>query len=202
MARKELRAMLQSRFAAASGSGGNDSAMMAVIWILLVAVAVAGRLWQPALNVTPMAAVGLAAGAIFTHPLVALSVPLAALAASNLFLPAYGSFAMALIVFAATAWPAVLGFFVPRIRQGAAWAWLGGALAHSLVFFVVTNTAYWWTTDDYPRSFAGLAECFTMALPFYRWMPVGDAAWSLGTLGCLGMAAGAVRLTGGARTAE
>ena len=153
------------------------------LWLVLVAIGAAGRLWQPAYHVTPMAAVGLVAGAVFTSPLLAASVPVAALAVSNLFLPSYGNFTMAIVVFSATAWPALLGFVAPGIREGRWWTWLGGALAHSLVFFLATNLAYWWISVDYPRSADGLAECFTMALPFYRWMPVGDAAWSLAALG-------------------
>jgi len=184
MAKSDLKASRKDSregFAAVFG----DPASLAAVWLLLVVIGTAGRLWQPAYHVTPMAAVGLVAGFVFGNPLVAMSVPVAALAASNLFLPAYGSIAMAAVVFAATAWPALLGFFVPGIREGRAWVWLGGAFAHSLVFFFSTNLAYWLISDDYPRSFAGLVECFTMALPFYRWMPVGDAAWSLAAVGLL-----------------
>ena len=179
----------QGGWSAACPSG--SPAILALLWMLLVAIAVAGRLWQPAHHVTPMAAVGLVAGAVFASPLMAMSVPVAALAASNLFLPAYGSFAMAVVVFAATAWPALLGSFVPGIRRGRPWTWLGGAFAHSLVFFLSTNLAYWWISDDYPRSAAGLMQCFAMALPFYRWMPVGDAAWSLAALALVRAAAAA-----------
>ncbi len=171
-----------------------DPASLAAVWLLLVVIGVAGRLWQPAYNVTPMAAVGLAAGFVFGNPLLAISVPVAAMAVSNLFLPGYGSLGMAAVVFAATAWPALLGRLVPGVREGRTWTWLGGALAHSLVFFFATNLAYWWIFDDYPKSFAGLSECFAMALPFYRWMPVGDAAWSLAAVGLLrSVSAGAER---------
>ncbi len=181
MARTDVQSSNRASRAGLTGVWG-DPASLATFWLVLVVIGAAGRLWQPAYHVTPMAAVGLAAGAVFTSPLLAASVPVAALAASNLFLPSYGSFTMAVVVFAATAWPALLGFVAPGIREGRGWTWLGGALAHSLVFFLATNLAYWWISDDYPRSAAGLAECFTMALPFYRWMPVGDAAWSLAAL--------------------
>jgi hypothetical protein len=62
---------------------------------------------------------------------------------------------------------------------------LGGALASSLVFFFATNVAHWLLTDMYPKSAAGLAACLTAALPFHRWMPVGDVAWSLAVFGLL-----------------
>ena len=122
--------------------------LLCCVWLALVAIGVAGRLWQPTWNVTPMAGVALAAGVLFPQTLVAASVPLAALAIGNLVLPAYGSLAMAAVVYAATAWPVLLGRVVTR---GKWLAMLGGALASSLVFFLSTNIAYWLLTDDYPR---------------------------------------------------
>jgi hypothetical protein len=62
---------------------------------------------------------------------------------------------------------------------------VGGSLATSLVFFLSTNLAHWAFMADYPRTMAGLGECFVAALPFYRWMPVGDAAWTLATFGLI-----------------
>ncbi|MEO1990346.1 MAG: DUF6580 family putative transport protein [Pirellulales bacterium] len=154
---------------------------LAVVWFVLVAVAVIGRLWQPTWqgqplwNVTPMAGVALAAGAVFPNAVVAASVPLVALGVSNLVLPAYGSFSMGLIVFAAMTWPVFLG----KIARSGKWLpILGGALATSLVFFVTTNFACWALTSMYPQSFEGLIACFSAALPFYRLMPVGDLVWT------------------------
>jgi hypothetical protein len=166
--------------------------MQAVVWLALVALAVAGRLWQPTWNgeqlwhATPLAAVALAAGFLFANPLVAASVPLAALAASNLLLPGYGSLGVAAVVYAATAWPVLLGTCGVLGQDRPRWlAVVGGSLATSLVFFLSTNLAHWAFMADYPRTIAGLGECFVAALPFYRWMPVGDAAWTLATFGLI-----------------
>lgn len=164
-----------------------------VVWLVLVTIGVAGRHFQPAWNVTPLAAIGLTAAAVFGRlsgwvgPLVTLGVPVAALAVSNMILPqserSYGGFIMATVVFAATLWPAILGLVLPSIRSGRPIAWIGAALSHSIVFFLSTNSAYWWLFDDYPHSLSGFGTCFLMALPFFRWMPVGDVIWSLGLLG-------------------
>jgi len=166
--------------------------MQAVVWVALVALAVAGRLWQPTWNgeqlwhATPLAAVALAAGFLFANPLVAASVPLAALAASNLLLPGYGSLGVVAVVYAATAWPVLLGTCGILGPDRPRWlAVVGGSLATSLVFFLSTNLAHWAFMADYPRTMAGLGECFVAALPFYRWMPVGDAAWTLATFGLI-----------------
>jgi hypothetical protein len=158
-------------------------------WGCLVAVAVVGRLWQPSWNgeplwnVTPLVAVALAAGTLFPNVAVAASVPLAALALSNLALPGYGDLAMAAVVYAAFAWPVLLGGALRRASgRGFVSRWAaraGGSLAGSLVFFVTTNFACWALSDGlYPRTAAGLSACFTAALPFYRWMPVGDLVWT------------------------
>lgn len=169
-----------------------------VAWSCLVAVAVAGRLWRPEWNglplwnVTPLAGVALAAAAVFRRPLLAATVPLAALAISNLFEAGYGSLAMAVVVYAATAFPVLLGRLV---RPGRWLAICGGALLSSVVFFMSTNFAHWLLTTDYPRTSAGLVACFTAALPFYRWMPVGDLAWSLGLFAGLALAAQFVEVT-------
>jgi hypothetical protein len=161
---------------------------MAVAWLLLVTLAVVGRAWQPAAHVTPMAAVSLAAGAIFPATILAASVPVVALALGNLFLPPHDSLAMAVIVSAALAWPVVLGRLGLLGGAGRNTKWfavIGGALASSLVFFFATNVAHWLLTDMYPKSAAGLLACLAAALPFHRWMPVGDVAWSLGVFGLL-----------------
>ena len=152
---------------------------LAVAWAALVALAVVGRLWRPEWhgtrlwNVTPFVAVALAAGALFPSRLVAIGVPVAALALGNLALPGYESPWLAAIVFAATAFPVALGGVVARGRWPAV---IGSALAGSLVFFLATNLAHWALSSDYPRSAAGLLACFTAALPFFR--PLEDLAWT------------------------
>lgn len=170
-------------------------------WLALVAIAVVGRVWQPTWNgeplwnATPLTAVALAAGFVFPRTAIAASVPLVALGLGNLALPGYGNLGVAAVVYAATAWPVLLGGWGFLGRSRPRWlAVIGGSLAGSLVFFISTNLAHWAFTADYPRSAAGLVACFTAALPFYRWMPVGDIAWSLVVFGLLestGMAADA-----------
>lgn len=162
--------------------------VLACVWLALVAIAVAGRAWQPAAHVTPLAGVSLMAGFLFPNVLVAASVPLVAITIGNLFLPSYGSLVMAAVVYAALAWPVVLGRLGILGRPGDRPRWLaitGGALASSLVFFFATNAAHWALTDQYPHSPGGLLACLAAGLPFHRWMPLGDVAWSLALFGLL-----------------
>jgi hypothetical protein len=153
-----------------------DARVAAVLWVALVTLGVAGRLWQPTWNVTPMAGIALVAGATLGNPLMAASVPLVSLAIGNLLLPGYGSVMLGLVVYAATIWPVLLG---PLVRKGRVVALCGGALAHSLVFYLTTNFACWLLYDGYARTVDGLVACYVAALPFYRWMPMGDVVWAV-----------------------
>ena len=167
---------------AATTSGGFAAwspEALAVAWLALVAIAVVGRLWRPEWdgtrlwNVTPFVAVSLAAGVLYANRLFAASVPLVALAISNVALPGYESPWIAAVVYAATAFPVLLG---GAARHGRWSVVVGGALAGSLVFFLATNLAHWAFTSDYPHTSAGLVACFTAALPFFR--PLEDLAWT------------------------
>jgi len=164
------------------GSLNFSSRTKIALWLALVAVGICGRLWQPAYNVTPFAAIGLAAGSLFGISLTAAAVPIVALVMSNMALPAYGSTVMALVVYGSFACSVLFGSLVKR--QG--WiAVVGGSLASSLIFFITTNFATWALSEIYPHTLAGLTTCYVAALPFYRWMPVGDVVWSISVFSAL-----------------
>ena len=44
----------------------------------------------------------------------------------------------------------------------------------SLSFFAISNFAVWALWNMYPKTLAGLAECYTMAIPFFRNTAVSD----------------------------
>ncbi len=58
-----------------------------------------------------------------------------------------------------------------------------GALGSSVSFFVITNFMVWATGRIYPNTLAGLATCFTAAIPFYQNQIVGDAFYTLAIFG-------------------
>lgn len=148
-----------------------------LVFGLLVAIGIAGRTMQPAWNFTPIMAVGLFAGAYFRQRFVAPLVPLAALAIGNLWLPTY-NVAVMVSVYAMLALPALAGPLLRRPAQGGTLRWLAtlgiAAATPSLAFFLVTNFAVWASTGMYAKTFAGLIECYTAAVPFYRQQLAGD----------------------------
>ncbi len=50
---------------------------------------------------------------------------------------------------------------------------VGFAVASTFLFFVVTNFGVW-LQGWYPMTWAGLVDCFVMAIPFYRTMLIGN----------------------------
>jgi hypothetical protein len=50
---------------------------------------------------------------------------------------------------------------------------VGFAVASTFLFFVITNFGVW-LQGWYPMTWAGLVDCFVMAIPFYRTMLIGN----------------------------
>jgi hypothetical protein len=65
------------------------------------------------------------------------------------------------------------------------------AVAGSVSFFVVSNFAVWAAWSMYPKTMAGLATCYTAALPFFRRGFEGDMLFTVVMFG-LPVAAGAI----------
>jgi len=54
----------------------------------------------------------------------------------------------------------------------------GASLATAISFFLVSNFAVWAVWPTYPHTMAGLMECYTMGLPFFRRELVSDVLFS------------------------
>ncbi len=55
---------------------------------------------------------------------------------------------------------------------------LAGSVVSAILFFVVTNFGAW-LSPLYPHTWAGLRECYIMAVPFFRSTLVSTVAYSL-----------------------
>ena len=79
---------------------------------------------------------------------------------------------------------AALVMFLGR-RVGGAFspAVFGGALGGSLVYFFLTNLGVFLLENLYPKTWAGLWECYVMALPFFRSSVAGDLVYTAALFG-------------------
>jgi hypothetical protein len=80
------------------------------------------------------------------------------------------------VVYLAVALIAALGLVLRRHRSVPVIA--ACTLGGSVIFFLVTNFAWWAGYDLYPHTAEGLVESYTAALPFFHWTVLGDAFFS------------------------
>jgi hypothetical protein len=48
----------------------------------------------------------------------------------------------------------------------------------SSIFFILTNFGVWATSAMYAKSFIGLIQCYTLAIPFFGGTLLGDLVYS------------------------
>ncbi len=150
-----------------------------IVFVLLVAATVSLRLYfQEIPNFAPVAAVALFAGYFFRSRWLAILAPIAVMTISDLFVGRYHPWLM-LTVYAFLTLPVLMGGPMRRLLagRGAISSTVGIAtcsLASSLLFFAATNFMTWVVTPWYPRSWAGLVDCYVSAIPFFRYTLAGD----------------------------
>ncbi len=130
---------------------------------IVILAAVGLRLIPHMPNFTPIGAMALFGGANINRGY-AILVPIAALFLSDLFIGLYSPLVM-VSVYGSFMLTGLVGTWL-RKRKSAKNVVLA-AIFSSVLFFLITNFAVW-LGGWYPRNFAGLIECYTLALPFFR----------------------------------
>ena len=135
----------------------------------LVLAAALTRLLPHPPNFTAVGAIALFGGAYFNKKVFAFAVPLIAMLITDLIIGFHpGMYA----VYAAFALIVLIGMQL-RENKKIMNIFLASVSA-SVSFFIITNFALWVTGNLYPKTGAGLAECFTAAIPFFSYTFVGD----------------------------
>jgi hypothetical protein len=145
---------------------------------LFIAIAVVIRFLPHSFHFTPVGAALLYFGA--KQPAKRLWIPLALFAASDVALNIYVyHFAVSLETFASIFWYlAYAGIGMLLKNRESVLRVAGASLAGSAAFFVVSNFIVWLGAIMYPMTVAGLAACFTAAIPFFRGTLEGDALFT------------------------
>lgn len=149
----------------------------------MILIAAIARLIPHPWNVTPVAAMALFAGAHFERRSQAFFVPLAALFLSDAVLGFHRTMPF---VYAAVALTVAIGIFVAHRRSSL--ALVTASLGGSLMFFILTNFGYWITTEAFPQTLAGLMQCYTAAIPFFRNTMAGDMIFTAVLFGSFALA--------------
>ena len=134
----------------------------------LIVCAALMRLLPHVPNFTPLTAIAVFSGAVLS-PGIAIIVPVAAMIASDLLIGPHPLFWLTWGCFALSA---LSGIWVRRDRRAP--RILAATLGGSVLFFVATNLGTFFFGGLYEQNFPGLAQCFTLALPFFRNALAGD----------------------------
>ncbi len=132
--------------------------------LVLILFAAFSRLVPHAPNFTPVISIALFAGA-YLQKRFAFLVPLAAMLMSDLIVGFYSPVSMAFVygsLLLIVAFGVTMNNKVSIMKIG------GFSLAGAVLFFMLTNFGVWIVPNSlYPRTFAGLVECYVMAIPFF-----------------------------------
>ena len=134
--------------------------------IAFMLIAVLFRLFPHLPNFTPVTAIALFGGLYFSNRKMAYLVPIFIMALSDVFL---GFHPISLFVYTAFL---LVSFIGTQTNKPSIYTILLGSLS----FFIVTNFGVW--LIGYPKTWTGLIECYTLALPFFRNSLLGDFFYS------------------------
>ncbi len=166
-------------------SADRDSRFALRVALVLVAAAAVARVAPHPWNFTPLVAIALFGGATQARLAYALATTVGALV--------LGDIALGLFPYEGMVWVygAALGIVLVgralRRRSGAAWT-IAAALAGGALFYVVSNFGVWAAGTLYPRTLAGLIDCYVAAIPFYRNQVAGDLVYVSSLFGALALA--------------
>ena len=130
--------------------------------IAFMLIAILCRLLPHLPNFTPITAIALFGGLYFSNKTMAYLVPLLIMALSDLFL---GFHSISIVVYAAFI---LVSFIGTQTKKPSVFT----VLISSISFFVITNFGVW--LIGYPKTWTGLVECYSLAIPFFRNSLLGD----------------------------
>ena len=135
---------------------------------LFIVIAVAVRLLPHPWHLTPLGAALLFFGA--KRPVREWIAPMLLLMSADVYLTTvHYRMHVGADQFVTWAWyVAALAIGYALVRKVDAVRVVGASLASAVTFFLVSNFATWAFQDMYPKTLAGLIQCYTMAIPFFR----------------------------------
>ncbi|MGB9468670.1 MAG: DUF6580 family putative transport protein [Candidatus Acidiferrum sp.] len=129
-------------------------------------------------NFTPVGAMALFSGAKLGRSWKAFLFPLIALFCGDLFVGFHRLMPVVYFSFCLSVWIGIAFRRRQSLKPLSAATFLG-----ALQFFLITNFGVWALENFYPRSLAGLTNCFIAAIPHFGNTLAGDSFYALGLFG-------------------
>jgi hypothetical protein len=159
--------------------------MQTILAIVLVATTVVLRIASNQsflANFTPILAMGLFAGSVFTNKKLAVLLPIVAMLLSDIYFQLFtniqGFYGISQIFnYAAFGLVALLG---TKLQSQKLMNILGFAIGGSVLFFIISNFGTWAdpACTMYVKNISGLMNCFVNGIPFYKNSFISDVLFS------------------------
>ena len=131
-------------------------------------------------NFGAIGAIALFGGAYFSNRTIGLLLPLSVLLASDLIIGLTGTgtalYTSQPFVYGGFLLIGLLGFLLRTGRSPV--KIMGGSLAGSVIFYLVSNFGVWLTSGFYAKTFGGLISCYGAAIPFFKYTVAGDLVFN------------------------
>jgi len=140
-----------------------------LVLVGLIIITALSRLIPHPFNFTPITAISVFGGVMFSNKKFSYLIPIIAMVVSDMLLGfmkndfGYAFHDTSLFVYGALALIVWISTTAKKSLRSVATTTLYG----SALFFVVSNLGVWMVSGMYPMSVNGLVQCFTMAIPFY-----------------------------------
>ena len=156
----------------------------------ILVLGIFSRLVMHSWNFTPVIALALFGGVYLKKKQLAIILPLVLFAVTDMIL---GFHKVMFFTWGSVVLIAAMGLWVQKNKSFK--TILGGGLASAVLFFVVTNFGVWLVSGMYPLTMAGLAECFTLAIPFFRGTLLGTFVYGFVVFGVYEIIAARIKST-------
>lgn len=152
------------------------------VTLALIAIGVVMRLLPHPANLAPVGAIALFGGAVLPRRF-GWWLPVAIMVLSDLAIGFYSGIWFTWLGFL------MIGLLGMTLRQQSNWFRVPvGVLGGGIIFFALSNLGVWICSGMYAHTWSGLAECLTMALPFFRNTLAGDLLYACVFFGAYAMA--------------
>lgn len=141
-----------------------------MIALLLILMGAAMRLAPHAANFTPIAALALFGG-VYMKRGYAFLIPLAAVIVPDMII-GFDSLQSRLTVYGSFLLIGLIGLAIRKRKN--LMTVTAGSLGGSIVFYLITNFAFFYQPTMYPHNLSGILSSYYNALPFFRNTVLGD----------------------------
>lgn len=143
-----------------------DLYKLATLSVLILLAALSRLLPHPP-NFSPVIAISILGGAIITNRKLAFIIPIAVMVISDIFI---GFHPYIWAVYSAMIVSVLIGMYAGKNMKFS--KLVISSLMGSILFYIITNFAYWLTSGSYPMNLTGLSQAYIVGLPFFKYNPI------------------------------